>query len=91
MPLLRTQGHPQGCTGTGLGLEIIFGQWVMTQPFSRVQIHQLIPALPFHWAWPAQAVSKPPMSRKSDSDFFTVSLMLRAECCTQARLQRDSG
>lgn len=48
MPLLRTQGHPQGGTGAGLGLEIISGQWVMTQPFSRVQIHQLIPALPFH-------------------------------------------
>ena len=46
MPLLRTQGHPQGGTGAGLGLEIISGQWVMTQPFSRVQIHQLIPALP---------------------------------------------
>lgn len=50
MSLLRTHRHPQGLAGTGLGLEIIFGLWVMiwlpSQPFGQVPIYQMVLALP---------------------------------------------
>lgn len=50
MSLLRTHRHPQGRTGTGLGLEIISGLWVMvwlpSQPSGQVPISQMVLVLP---------------------------------------------
>lgn len=50
MSLLRTLRHPQGHAGTGPGLEIISGRWVMmwppSQPSGQVPISQMVLALP---------------------------------------------
>lgn len=60
MPLLRTRRHPQGHTRTRLGLEIIFGRWVVM--WLLPPSHPAGPSLsngpcsashpgPSYWAW----------------------------------------